>query len=52
MKNYLKRLIYIILGLFLLYSYGCRKENHKDTPDKPIKVEVATPIEKEVVLTA
>ena len=41
-----------LLGIFVLvFMIGCRKAKIEDKPDKPVKVEVAFPLEKEVVLT-
>ena len=37
--------------MILFFFFGCKREKHKEVEDKPIKVEVAYPIERDVILT-
>ena len=46
------KILFLLAGTFaLFFLFGCKKEKTAEKVDKPVRVEVAYPLEREVVLS-
>ena len=52
LKSHKIKIPLLFIGIVVIvFMFGCKKEKTEEKSEKPVKVEVAYPFEKEVVLT-